>query len=365
MAPAPRPRTLRKDTLPTTFKSYKPQVFSETARASTLAPNIRSISWSPTGNAIAQCTSVNIRVWNSERPDVKASTEMKDGTRNTAHTSGVEKVAFNPRMEGVLASTGLDGMVKVWDIRLPGGATGIVGGGPMGKAGVTPRGGEYKVGDQGLFLTWHPAGTQLLVGRRDDVVTALDVRKLDTTFIEANADKFDLAPEDRTPVKDKGSYNMMAFSNSGREVFATTAEGPVKILDYPTMKPLYTLSAHTSSTYAVSHSPIGNYVAVGASDSLVSLWDTSSWMCARVLSNHTSAVRDVSFSFDGTYLVAGCGADRDGDKGLSIWHADMGEVVHTIETVNPVTWVSWHPLRYAIAYGGDPGGLKVVGAYKD
>jgi THO complex subunit 3 len=296
---------------------------------------------------------------------VKASTELKDGTRNNAHTSTVEKIVFSPRMDSLLASTGLDGTVKLWDIRLPGGATGLASGGPMGKAGTTPRAGEHKVGDQGLFLTWHPSGTELLVGRRDDVVTSLDIRKIDTPSMEPHANKYDISPSDRTPVKDKGSYNMMAFSNSGREVFATTAEGPVKVLDYPTMKPLYTLSAHASSTYAVQHSPLGNYVAVGASDSLISLWDTSSWLCARVLGNHTSAVRDVSFSFDGAYLVAGGGADRDGDKGLQIHHVDTGECVHTVETVNPVTWVSWHPLRYAVAYGGDPGGLKVVGAFKD
>jgi THO complex subunit 3 len=235
----------------------------------------------------------------------------------------------------------------------------------MGKASTTPRAAEYKVGDQGLFLTWHPSGTSLLVGRRDDVVTALDIRKLDTTFLEPNASKYDLTPSDRTPVKDKGSYNMMAFSNSGREVFATTAEGPVKVLDYPSMKPLYTLSAHTSSTYAVQHSPAGNYVAVGASDSLISLWDTSSWMCARVLSNHTSAVKDVSFSFDGAYVVAGGGLDKDADKGLQIHHVDTGECVHTVDTAGSVTFVAWHPLRYAVAYGGEPVGLKIVGAFKD
>lgn len=359
MAPAPRPRALRKDYVASVFKPLKPTVYSESARPSSLAPNIRSVSWSPTGALLAQSTSVNIRVWNVDRPDVKASSEMKDGARGTAHTMAVEKVAFNPRSEALLASTGLDGMVKLWDVRTPAGATG-------GMRGTTTiKSAEHKVGGQGLFLTWHPGGTEVLVGRQDDVVTALDIRKIDTALVEVGGPKWEMEPTNRSPVKDKGSFNMMAFSNSGREVFATTGDGPVKVLDYPTMEPIYTLGAHTSNTYAVQHSPAGNYVAVGASDSLISLWDTNTWMCAHVLSHNTSAVRDLSFSFDGTFLVAGCGADRDGDKGLDIYHVDTGESVHTIETVNAVSWVAWHPLRYAIAYGGDPGGLKVAGVFKD
>jgi THO complex subunit 3 len=369
-----RARPLRKDLLPTAFKNSKAQIFSETpgGRAtSTLAPNIRSISWSPTGALLAHSTSVNIRVWNPERPEVRASTELRDSAKGGAHGKLVEKIEFNPCVEGLLASTGVDGMVKIWDVRMPGTAAGAVGGAVIAGArgATTGKAGEYKLGDEGLFLTWHPDGTQLLIGRRDDVVHAVDIRRanlplLDITNIAAPASlKYDLLHTDRTPVKEYGNFNMMSFSNSGRQLFATTHEGPVVIFDYPSMQPVYTIKAHARDTYAVKQSPLGNYVAIGAGDSMITLWDTETWLCEHNLTHHTSAVRDLSFSFDGAYVVAGAGQDgsKDGDKGMAIYHVDTGDLAHTVETVNPVTWAAWHPHRYAIAHAGDPGGLKVVG----
>lgn len=378
MAPPLRARPLRKDFLPTAFKNAKTQTYSETpgGRATTLAPNIRSISWSPTGSLIAHSTSVNIRVWNAERTEVRASTELRDSAKGGAHGKLVERVAFSPRMESLLASTGVDGMVKVWDVRMPGSAAGGVGGAPVAgaKGGVTGKAGECKLGDEGLFLTWHPNGTELLVGRRDDVVYSVDIRRSNRPLLDvtntANAAstnlvplKYDLIHTDRTPVKEYGNFNMMSFSNSGRQLFATTHDGPVVVFDYPSMQPIHTIKAHARDTYAVQHSPTGNYVAIGAGDSMITLWDTDSWLCEHTLTHHTSAVRDVSFSFDGAYLVATTGIDssKDGDKGLGIYHVDTGDLVHTVETVNTVTWAAWHPHRYAIAYTGDPGGLKVVG----
>jgi THO complex subunit 3 len=281
-------------------------------------------------------------------------------------------------VEGVLASTGVDGMVKVWDVRMPGSAAAAASGSAAAGArgGTTGKAGEYKLGDEGLFLTWHPDGTQLLVGRRDDVVHAVDIRRsnlplLDITntaggnFASSAALKYDLIDTDRTPVKEHGNFNMMSFSNSGRQLFATTHDGPVVVFDYPSMQPIYTIKAHTRDTYAVQQSPLGNYVAIGASDSMITLWDTETWLCEHSLMHHTSSVRDLSFSFDGAYLVAGAGQDgsKDGDKGMAIYHVDTGDLVHTVDTVNPVTWASWHPHRYAIAHAGDPGGLKIVGPF--
>lgn len=381
MAPPPRPRPLRKDAVSSAFT--KRIVLSEQLKISSLSPNIRSISWSPTGSMVAHSVVGNVRVWNPERPDVTASTEMRDSSaQGKAHTQAVEKVVFNPRAEGLLATSAGDGLVKLWDVRLPGGATGVISGGIGGKGGVTSKSAEHKIGNHKcLFLTWNPNGTELLAGREDDVVTALDIRKADTALMDistaaTNSSRPDMAPKyeftatDRTPSKEgwsaesKLQLNQMSFSNSGRELFVPTSQGTVRILSYPDLSVLYTLYGHSSNIYCVQHSPLGNFVAAGGTDSLITLWDTTTWLCSHVLMSQTAAVRDLSFSFDGNYLVAGAGTDgaKDGDKGLHVYHVDTGDVAHTIETQNAVRDVAWHPLRYAIAYSGDPGGLKVVGA---
>lgn len=348
MAPPKTSRPLKKDLFPSTFKGIKTAVCAETGRPTGLAPNIRSLSWSPTGNAVATSISSYIRVWNPERPNVKSSTELRSGG-----TAMVEKVAFCPTQEAVLASTGGDGLCRLWDVRVPGG--GAVG------AGKGREIAECKTGDTGLFLNWHPSGETVLVGRKDDAVMAVDARKMEAG--EGSASGWTVEARDSTPVKDRGQFNAMAFSNSGRELFATTGEGPVKVLDWPSLELLYTLSAHTSATYAVQHSPAGSYVAVGGSDSMVTLWDTTNWHCAHTLMAHMGSVRDLSFSFDGAYIAASSGSDaRDSSSGIEICHVDTGEPVHTIETTNAVTWLAWHPLRYWLAYAGDPGGLRIVGA---
>jgi len=222
---------------------------------------------------------------------------------------------------------------------------------------------EGRVGDTGLFLCWRPQGDVLVVGRKDDVVQAVDVRQLNGEGLLNTGAGWELSAHEKTPAKDKGQFNAMAFSNSGRELFATTGEGPVKILDWPSLDLLHTLTAHTSATYAVQHSPAGTYVSVGGSDSLVTLWDTTHWHCAHALTAHSGSVRDLGFSFDGAYVAASSGSDaRDSGTGIEISHADTGEVVHTVETSNSVTWLAWHPLRYWLAYAGDPGGLKILGA---
>ena len=88
------------------------------------------------------------------------------------------------------------------------------------------------------------------------------------------------------------------------------------------------------------------------------LWDTSEWVCRRALDQPVGAVRQVSFSWDGSYVVAGA----EEGTGLDIAHVESGEYVHSVTTSAPALCVAWHPSRYWIAYSGDAGGLKIVGA---
>ena len=148
-------------------------------------------------------------------------------------------------------------------------------------------------------------------------------------------------------------------------LFITTGNGTVKVASYPrdpgpdaALTTLYTFGAHTSSCTCLQLSPTGRYLATGGSDALVSLWDTSDWVCRRSLDRPVGGVRQVSFSWDGGYVVAG----SEEGTGLDIAHVETGEYVYTVPTVSPALCVAWHPSRYWIAYSGDAGGLKIVGA---
>lgn len=215
MAPPNRSRPLSSKLLPSAFKDAKAKtvLYSESGRPNNpLLPNIRSLSWSPTGSVIATSVGAHIRIWNPDRPKLTSTTELRN-------SGGVlEKVSFCPTHEALLASTGAgDNLVKLWDIRVPGGVTTV----SKGAAAA-----ETKLDRKGWSLTWHPSGMGMIVGTIDDQVLALDVRMMDN--------KWDILSKEVIS-GGKGNLNGMCFSNSGREVFVTTAEGPVKILDWPSM----------------------------------------------------------------------------------------------------------------------------------
>lgn len=155
--------------------------------------------------------------------------------------------------------------------------------------------------------------------------------------------------------------NQVAFSYSGKELLLTTGDGTVKILDYPSMENLHTLSAHTSACYCIEIAPPATYVAVGGSDALITLWDTTDWVCRRTFDRCSGLVRTLSFSCDGSYLVGG----SDEGTGIEIAHVESGEYVHRIETTTTVPVLQWSPKDYSLAYAPGEGsaGLKVIGSF--
>jgi THO complex subunit 3 len=141
-------------------------------------------------------------------------------------------------------------------------------------------------------------------------------------------------------------------------VLLTTGAGSIKVATYPTLEPMKTLHAHTSSCFCVELSPNGRYLATGGSDALICLWDTTDWICRRTLAGMVGSVRALGFSWDGAFVVGG----SDEGNGLDIAHVETGEYVHAVATNAPAPCVAWHPSRYWLAYSGDAMGLKIVGA---
>lgn len=83
-----------------------------------------------------------LRIWNPDRPDARYSTELR------GHSSGIEKVVFNPVKESELASCSSDGTVRFWDVR--------------SKTCVS----RLDVGGEAFTLAWDADGKVLIVGRK-------------------------------------------------------------------------------------------------------------------------------------------------------------------------------------------------------
>ncbi|KAF1817089.1 WD40 repeat-like protein [Eremomyces bilateralis CBS 781.70] len=315
-------RSLPKSTFPYHFQRLKTTLYCDvtTRSAHNTSHAIRTLAWSPLGNFVATgAGDRTLRVWNPEKPSVRYSTELR------GHTGAVEKVAWHPLKEAELASIGSEGVVRLWDVR-----------------SKDPMVGEVKIGSDGLTLVWSPDGEELLVGTKDD-----ELHRISRSTLSILSSQ-----------KQHSQTNQNIFSWSGNEVFVTTGEGQVKILDYPSLDPLHTINAHTSSIFSIELSPPGTYLAIGGSDALISLWDTTDMICKRTLPSCVGPVKSVSFSFDGSYIVGG----SDEGNTIDIAHTETGEYVHSFDTQGGNQCVAWHPRSYVLAYSCEsPLGFRVVG----
>ncbi|KAH8422671.1 WD repeat-containing protein [Aspergillus melleus] len=368
MAP-PRRNLLPKDRFAYSFSGLKTQSYTEPVPRGAGSPTIRTIAWNPTGQLIATgSANRTLRIWNPERAQVKHSTELR------GHAAGIEKVLFNPVRDSELASCSTDGTVRVWDVR--------------SKHCVS----QLDVGGEAFTMSWSADGSVLMVGRKDDTLVPISIESPSTPTIldgapatTTSTSKPPLVPsiyKTLDPHPQPIQTNATTFSNHiatptspDLHLFATTGEGTVKVFSYPSFNIMHTLNAHTSACLAIALAPTGRYLAVGGSDALISLWDTTDWICRRtVSSNNGGAIRGVSWSFDGRFICGACDEANHGGNGIEIFHAETGESVYTVPTGgganSGIPAVAWHPSRYWLAYsmmGDGPGssgqgGLKIVGA---
>ncbi|KAJ5679426.1 hypothetical protein N7462_007670 [Penicillium macrosclerotiorum] len=371
MAPALRRDLLAKEHFGIVFGGVKTQHYHDPATKGPGSHTIRTLAWNPAGQLIATGSADRtLRIWNPERPAVRYSTELR------GHTAGIEKVLFNPVRDAELASCSTDGTVRFWDVR--------------SKTCVS----RLDVGGEAFTLSWSADGSTMVVGRKDDTLIPISVQSPSNPTIIANqstshgsssfsfpskpgASTYSALTPHPQPIQTNAttfSHHIASPSSPDLHLFATTGEGTVKIISYPSFDILHTLHAHTSACMAIALAPTGRYLAVGGSDALISLWDTTDWICRRTLSSENGGgVRGVSWSFDGRFICGACDELGCGGNGIEIFHADTGESVYTVPTTGAnagVPAVAWHPSRYWLAYSttndgpgnSNSGGLKIVGA---
>ncbi|KAK2799665.1 hypothetical protein FQN51_006797 [Onygenales sp. PD_10] len=377
MPPAPTRRMVPKDRFGQIFGSLKIQSYHDPAARAPGSHTIRTLAWNPTGSLIATgSVDRTLRIWNPERTHVKYSTELR------GHSSGIEKVAFNPVKESELASCSSDGTVRFWDVR--------------SKNCIS----RVDVGGEAFTMAWSADGSVILVGRKDDTLIPISVESTSSPTLQTpagiaststTANTFKALPAHPRPIQTNATTFSHSLNTSDLDLFLTTGDGTVQAVSYPSFAPLHTMHAHTSACLSIALSPTSRYLAVGGSDALISLWDTTDWICKRTMSSaNGGAVRGVSWSWDGRFIVGACDEPGCGGGGLEIFHAETGESVYTIPTggsagANGITGgagglgtvstvgvpaVAWHPSRYWLAYSvtadgmgsSSGGGLRIVGA---
>ena len=101
------------------------------------------------------------------------------------------------------------------------------------------------------------------------------------------------------------SVYALIFSNIGDTLLLSTSDGKVLLYGFPNLTPVHTIDAHASAALCLELDHRGVHLAVGGSDSVIGIWDTSEWICTRALRGMDAPVRSLSFSYDGAYICAG------------------------------------------------------------
>ncbi|KAK0526420.1 hypothetical protein OC835_005294 [Tilletia horrida] len=290
-----------------------------TASASATHPGvgILSLSWSADGRRLASCGSTTfspagppppptaqsastaaaiaaateeksiIRIWTPEfSTDARSTVELRD------HSGHIEQVTFSPVNLDLLASTGYDKTVKMWDTRSTGSAGGI------GSADVRTTGASngsrpsskpslsIPTRSRNLNMQFHPSGNYVAVGDRMDDVTLYDIRagrelgyiSKDSPFQinrftwSASGDLFFLTcGNGEIRILDSRSLSTHSAGDSGSALPKKTQGGDV--LDWPL---LHTIAAHLSIAHNVQLDPLGRALISSGQDACVNLFSTAS-----------------------------------------------------------------------------------------
>ena len=229
----------------------------------------------------------------------------------------VDPIAWHPSHEQILASASVDKTLKIWDCRSP----------------KAPAKSEKTKGAN-INLAWNSDGSLVAVGNKDDVISFYDFK----TFKLIKNMPFKL------------EVNEFRWDNNSNMLFITTTAGPIYVMNGKKLQntPLTQLEAHTGPCFCIVLDPLNKYMATGAADALICLWDLSELACIQTFIELDLQVRQLSFSHDGKYI-----ASASEDKLIGIFDIHAHSMVHSVPCKAPQHTVSWHPAKYVLAYAGE------------
>jgi WD40 repeat protein/predicted Ser/Thr protein kinase len=268
------------------FTLYDPGSGKETATSKEDIGFTWSLVFSPDGQRIATGGEDGLtRLWDT--------TSGRLITRCRGHTRKVFSAAFRPGGRRLVTASA-DGSVRQWDS-------------PTGREVEPPY--ERHTGEV-VTAAYSPDGLWVASGGTDRTVR-----------VWGAANRHDVAVlHGHTGVVTElaftaDGHRLASASEVGRRNYAETEDGTVRIWEIGRQAGTSVLLGHTSYVYPVAYSPDGQWIASGAWDKRVRLWDSVTGENCAILP-HRDVVRALAFSPDSSWLVSGC----DRDERLHIWN---------------------------------------------
>jgi WD40 repeat protein len=121
-----------------------------------------------------------------------------------------------------------------------------------------------------------------------------------------------------------GVVRSAVFSPDGKYIASGAEDRMIKIWDAGTGRELRTLSGHNGAVHSAAYSPNGEFIVSASGDSTVRIWDAETGRELRVLPEHTASVNQAVFSPDGRSI-----ASASTDKTVKLWDAGSGSVLRS------------------------------------
>ena len=150
----------------------------------------------------------------------------------------------------------------------------------------------------------------------------------------------------------QGRVNSVVFSNDGRKLATTSADGTARIWD-GAGKQLTELKGHKGDVWSVVFSPDGSKLATSGDDGTARIWDSAGNQLAE-LRGHQGRVNSVVFSSDGSRLAT------SGDDGTArIWDSAGNQLTELKGHQGYVWSVVFSPDGSKLATSGDDGTARI------
>ena len=294
----------------------------------------RSVSWNASGHQVAAAASdYSVRIFGVDAGGAAA----REVLVVNGHTAVVTKARFHPSDEHVLATAANDKTIRLWDVRnATQRSTGRI---------------DVQSGSSPFSVEWSPQQSLLVVAERDGSIYVYDSRHLSSS--DRGSGRSSQALHTFRLPKHQITEACIFSADSSHLVaeVCTDYVGSLKVwpllsettfpdsaTSFPTHGPIYTMQI----------SPNKRFLATGASDACVSVWDTASMACQYTVSRPTKYISSISFSHDSQLLATYANADT-----IDIADASNGALVGMVTAagrrLGVLDEICWHPKEHVLA----------------
>ncbi|KAG8724345.1 hypothetical protein FRC09_019794 [Ceratobasidium sp. 395] len=156
------------------------------------------------------------------------------------------------------------------------------------------------------------------------------------------------------------SISSVCYSPDGAYIASGAWDDTIRIWDAHTGKPVrQPLTCHTGHVNSVAYSPDGAYIASGSDDQTIRIWDAHTGKpVGQPLTGHADSVRSVAYSPDGAYIAS------NSYKTIQTWDAHTGKPVNRgriFGHTDSVYSVAYSPDGARIASGSGDNNILISG----